>query len=71
MMIKVSQDILRDDEFRIEIKSNFISNNLGDDLSFKAQYERFKDYKFDTLMKFMVYIIINQYLTLYSIILIN
>ena len=47
MMIKVSQDILRDDEFRIEIKSNFISNNLGDDLSFKAQYERFKDYKFD------------------------
>ena len=47
MLKKVSQDILRDDEFRIEIKSNFISEDLGSDLSFKAQYERFKDYKFD------------------------
>ena len=48
MLRKLTQDILRDDEFRIEIKSNFIGVDLGDDLSFRAQYERFKDYKFDT-----------------------
>ena len=47
MLKKVSQDILRDDEFRTEIKANFINEDLGDDLSFKAQYEKFKDYKFD------------------------
>ena len=47
MLKKVSQDILREDEFRIEIKSNFISEVLGNDLSFRTQYERFKDYKFD------------------------
>ena len=48
MLRKLTQDILSDDEFRIEIKSNFIGVDLGDDLSFRAQYERFKDYKFDT-----------------------
>ena len=47
MLRKVTQDILREDEFRIEIKANFISEDLGNDLSFKAQYERFKDYRFD------------------------
>ena len=47
MLRKVTQDILREDEFRIEIKTNFISEDLGNDLSFKAQYERFKDYRFD------------------------
>ena len=47
MLRKITQDILRDDEFRIEIKANFISEDLGNDLSFKAQYERFKDYRFD------------------------
>ena len=47
MLRKVTQDILLDDEFRIEIKANFISEDLGNDLSFKTQYERFKDYKFD------------------------
>ena len=47
MLRKLTQDILREDEFRIEIKTNFISEDLGNDLSFKAQYERFKDYRFD------------------------
>ena len=47
MLRKITQDILRDDEFRIEIKANFISEDLDNDLSFKAQYERFKDYRFD------------------------
>ena len=47
MLRRLTHDILREDEFRIEIKSHFISEDLGNDLSFKAQYERFKDYKFD------------------------
>ena len=50
MLRRVTQDILRDDEFRVEIKSNFISVDLGDDLSFKTQFEKFKDYKFETYL---------------------
>ena len=48
MLRRLTHDILIDNEFRAEIKSHFISEDLGDDLSFKAQYERFKDYKFET-----------------------
>ena len=44
---KITQDIIRDDEFRLEIKANFLGENLGDDLSFKTQYEKFKNYKFE------------------------
>ena len=48
MFRRLTQEILRDDEFRLEIKSNFLCDDLGDDLSFRAQYEKFKDYKFET-----------------------
>ena len=50
MLRRITRDILRDDEFRVEIKSNFISVDLGDDLSFKTQFEKFKDYKFETYL---------------------
>ena len=50
MLRRITRDILRDDEFKVEIKSNFISVNLGDDLSFKNQFEKFKDYKFETYL---------------------
>ena len=50
MLRRITRDILRDDEFRVEIKSNFISVDLGDDLSFKNQFEKFKDYKFETYL---------------------
>ena len=43
MLRRITRDILRDDEFKVEIKSNFISVNLGDDLSFKTQFEKFKE----------------------------
>ena len=46
MLRKVTQEVLRDDEFRVEVKTNFIGDDLGDDLSFKTIYEKFKDYAF-------------------------
>ena len=48
MLRRITRDILRDDEFRAEIKSNFIGDDLGDDFSFRTQCEKFKDYKFET-----------------------
>ena len=46
MLRKVAQQVLRDDEFRVEVETKFIGDDLGDDLSFKTIYEKFKGYTF-------------------------
>ena len=44
---KTNTDIIRDDDFRLVIKSHFCGIDLGEDKSFKTQYENFRNCRFD------------------------
>ena len=44
---KINTDIIRDDDFRLVIKSHFCGIDLGEDKSFKTQYENFRNCRFD------------------------
>ena len=44
---RISYDILRSDSLRTIIKSNFCGIDLGEDKSFKTQYENFHNCRFD------------------------